>query len=326
MAAGGATPATTTTPTNKVTFGVEPATAAGSTPRSQFSFGVTQGATVSDTVAVLNYSTSPLELDLQATDAIETPHGGFSLLANNKVPTGAGSWMTLPASAASVVVPAESATAPGSVLVPFQVHVPRDASPGDHVGGIVASLTTTGGSSGRRIVLVQRVGVRVFLHVAGTVHPAIALDQLSAHYSGSLNPLSAGRVHVSYVIKNTGDIDLGIHQVVSLSGPIADDRHVALAPIQILLPGSSVKESANLTGVRPEGLLRATVTAQLKAPPDEGVGALPAVSASTTVLAVSWVGGALIVVLLAGLLLLPLFKGSSLLSLARARLGRRKRK
>ncbi len=265
MVAGGATPATSTTPTNKVTFGVEPATAVGSTPRSQFSFGVTQGATVSDTVAVLNYSASPLELDLQATDAIETPHGGFSLLANNKLPTGAGSWMTLPASASSVVVPAESPTAPGSVLVPFVVRVPRDASPGDHVGGILASLTTTGGSSGRRIVLVQRVGVRVFLHVAGTVHPAIAIDRLSAHYSGSLNPFSTGRVHVSYVIKNTGDIDLGIHQVVSLSGPIADDRHVALAPIQILLPGSSVKESANLTGVRPEGLLRATVTAQLEA-------------------------------------------------------------
>lgn len=273
----------------RVTFGVEPASARGADGRPYFSFGVTPGAVVFDHVSVLNYSSIPLSLQLYATDAIETSGGGFGLLAASTRPTRAGSWISLPPRFATVRVPAESAKAPGQVVVPLIVRVPDHATSGDHAAGVVASLRTVGtNSSGQKVVLLQRVGTRVFIQVAGALAPKLAVTDLHASYEGTLNPIGQGQATVSYLLRNTGNVDLAVDQSVAVSG-FLDAKQVALPKVLFLLPGAALPESVVIHGVWPQFLLRATVVARPMAPAGvNNVPGMPPLRTSTSFWAIPW--------------------------------------
>jgi len=299
---------------SRVTFGIEPASIGAIRPN--FSFSATPGAVVNDNVAAVNYSSVPLPLQIYATDAVETSGGGFGLLPANQKPTQVGSWITLPAGTATVQVPAETPSGPGRVVIPFVVHVPVKATPGDHVGGIVASLQTTGtNTSGQRIVLDQRIGTRVFVRVAGTLSPQLAVTDLHSVYEGTLNPVGKGRVKISYLVSNTGNVDLGVDQSVALSGVIGDSHRADLPKIPLLLAGTSVSESVVVSGVWPQFLLHQTVTATPVALAGNSVSGLVPVTASSSVWAVPWTLLAIVVLVV---LLVLLF-----LRLRRRRAARR---
>jgi hypothetical protein len=288
---------------SRITFGIEPATAHRADARPHFAFGVTPGATLNDHVALLNYSKKPLSLQLYATDAINTSNGGFGLLPATTKPVGAGAWITLPRHSATVRVPAQSAKHPGEVVVPFTLKVPDNATPGDHVGGIVASLRTAGQSSaGQNIILEQRVGTRLFIRVAGTLAPKITLTRLRATYHGTLNPIGRGYVMVSFLIRNTGNVEFGVQPDVSVSGLLGGHRDAVLAGIPLLLPGDSLVETGRVNGVWPTFTLRATVTAHPLAAAGDIDPRLLSASASTRLWAVPWT-------LIAALLLLVVAVG-----------------
>ncbi len=288
-------------PKARVTFGVEPASASGADGRPDLSFGVTPGAVLADYVAVLNYSSLPLSLQVYATDAIETPNGGFGLLPVGTRPTGVGAWISLPSLFATVHVPVESSKGPGQVVVPIVLRVPDSATPGDHAGGVVASLRTTGtNSSGQKIVLVQRVGTRVFVRVSGKLTPKLSLTDLHASYQGTLNPIGQGKAKVSYLVSNTGNVDVALDQSVSLSGLLGSKRQLALTEVPLLLPGASLHESVVVPGVWPEVFLHATVSAEPLAPVGTSVAGLEPLGAKASLWAIPWsLLGLVVLVLLA---------------------------
>jgi hypothetical protein len=228
-------------------------------------------------------------LQLYATDALETSSGGFGLLQPGVTPTGVGAWVSIPASASSVQVPAERSTGPGYVIVPMTVRVPVKAIPGDHVGGVIASLRTVGtNATGQTVVLNQRIGSRVYVRVAGQLSPQLTLSSPRATFSGSSSPVGTGRVKVSYVVTNSGNVDLAVHdQHVSVSGLIDDTHTAQLGNIQLLLPGTSVTQSVVISGVWPQFRLHQTVSAQ-PVVLDGSAGDLSPVGASSTLWAVPW--------------------------------------
>jgi len=290
----------------RITFGIEPASTTGADGRPNFKFGVTPGATLFDHVAVVNYSSVPLQLQLYATDAVETAGGGFGLLPAAAMPTGVGSWISFPQGTGSVDVPAETGGKPGQVVVPFTVDTPATATPGDHVGGILASLQTSAtNSSGQRVILDQRVGTRVFVRVSGPLVPKVVITNAKASYAGTANPFGTGQVKVSYVVSNTGDVDVSlVDQSVSVSGLLGSKRRVDVAKIPLLLPGASVPESVVVTGVWPEILLHAKESAQPLVPVGTNVPALAAVTSSQSVLAIPWTLLILIILVILGIYLL----------------------
>jgi hypothetical protein len=287
-----------------VTFGVQPVTVGSAPTRPDFAFGATAGALLRDRVVVLNYSDQPLALQMYATDALNTPTGGFGLLPVGTHPAGVGSWIALPARESTVHVPAQTTRHPGQVVVPFTLRVPRQATPGDHVGGIVASLRTEGhNSTGQNVILNQRVATRVFVRVAGTLTPRVAITDLNADYHGSLNPFGRGSAVVTYRVKNAGNVEYGFRSAVTVSGPFGVKHVVAAAPVPLVLPGDSVTERVRVSGVWPQVLDRATVRVQPVAAPGDTDPQLPAVSASTRFWAIPWAFLLLILlVLLIGLL------------------------
>ena len=137
-------------------FGVRPAGAKKSDARATWTYqNLRPGQRLFDHVAVVNISTRPATLDVYAADAFNTPQGGFDVLTQTKRSTDLGTWVVLPRH--RVTVPARS-----TLIMPFSLIVPRHVEPGDHAGGIVASLKSIRTDAhGNQVVVDTRVGARL---------------------------------------------------------------------------------------------------------------------------------------------------------------------
>jgi hypothetical protein len=138
---------------------------------------------------------------------------------------------------------------------PITLTVPANATPGDHVGGVVASVSEA--LQGGKFAREDRVGVAMYLRVAGPLHPALSVESASTNgFHGTANPFGGGSTTVSYTVHNTGNVRLSGNQEVTVTGlfgiPLATVRP---ATLQQVLPGDSVRVVAHLTGVFPAGPL-----------------------------------------------------------------------
>ena len=281
--------------TGQATFGVRPATATKPDERSAFTYSATPGARITDHVAVSNVSASPLTLKVYASDAFNTAEGGFDLLAGTRAPVDVGAWTTL--SATEVTIPGRSVE-----IVPFTVEIPANATPGDHVGGVVASLATEAtGGDGQRVAIEQRVGARIYLRVSGALTPSLGIEDLTADYSGDF--FGRGQTRVSYTVRNTGNVRLAGAQQVTVSTPWGAEYAAEGEPVlSELLPGNTHLVTVVVPEVLPAGWLTATVRLEPVAPPATEPGPIP-VEASTSTAAIPW----LVVAVLGAALLLVLF-------------------
>ncbi|MEU7531861.1 DUF916 domain-containing protein, partial [Saccharothrix sp. NPDC042600] len=278
-AAGGSAGAAGGSAGGPATFGVRPATAQAPDTRNNFSYSATPGAVVRDHVAVSNLSHDPVTLRVYASDAFNTPDGGFDLLAAGKDPVDVGRW--------SVLDTTQVHLAPRSTaIVPFTLSVPTNASPGDHTGGIVASLTTEAtGADGQRVAVEQRVGARVYLRVSGDLDPALSIEDLSASYDGSF--FGRGDTTVSYVVRNSGNVRLGGKQSVRVETPWGTSLDAPnLGDLPELLPGNTFRVTTVVPDVLPAGWLTGRVHVEPVAP--TGTEPPAAVDASVTTAAVPW--------------------------------------
>jgi hypothetical protein len=280
-------------------FGLGPATAQALDDRPTYVWSVTPSGTLNDHVAVVNYSTQALTLDLYTRDAVNAPSGALNMQAKDVAATDAGSWITLqiPGNASTVTVPARS-----TVIVPISLRVPSNASPGDHTAGVLTSLTAKAtATNGNQTVspnLEQRVAVPVEIRVAGPIHPSLAVQGLKTSYGQTLDPLGDGRATVRYHVVNTGNVNLGGHQQVSISGLFGSKVHVEVADIPVLLPGSSVAMSVPVRGVLPEFLMTTHVTINPLVPSGSVDAGIVVTQANKHFWAVPWV--LLVILFLAG--------------------------
>jgi hypothetical protein len=295
LAAAAPTPTPSSSPTGspppvgdarKATFGVQPATKGKPDGRPTLAYGATPGATLTDSVAFINSSLRTYTFEVYATDAVNDDAGDLTLLPADEKPTDAGSWITLGGRGASGRVTVKPRS---YVVVPVDVEVPAIATPGDHVAGVVADLTTVSKGRGPNVQLHQRVGVRAFIRVAGEVQPGLAVEKLSADYHDNWNPVGTGSVTVTYRVRNVGNVNLGAKQTVTVDGLLGQSVTAHPANLPLLLPGSSVDVTVQMPGVFPE--LRGTARVRLgplvpEGNVDEGVHEY---SASTDFWAIPWV-------------------------------------
>lgn len=221
--------------------------------RSSYSYNVNPGGTVEDAMVVANRGPAPLTLAVYAADGFTTDAGQLDLLTKDKKSVAIGAWVK-PNAGSVVIQPGKTAQ------VPFTIAVPANATPGDHVGGILTALTQTDQAEG--INVDRRLGIRITLRVGGELKPALAIEDLHVRYDGSTNPIDKGDATVSYTIHNTGNAALSGKQSVSVSGPFGVLRARAgdiAAPPQ-LLPGESWDVTVPVHGVAPAVRLAATAT------------------------------------------------------------------
>lgn len=237
-------------------FGVQPAGPKKPDPRPNFTYrDVRPGQQLNDHVAFVNVSDKPVTLTVYAADGYNTEAGAFDLLAQGKPSRDLGSWVKLKRNRA--VVPARSA-----LVTPIVITVPRNAEPGDHAGGIVASLKTLAkDSKGNTVTVDQRVGTRMYIRVAGKLNPAIELERKKAVYHGPSNPLARGDADVTYTIHNTGNVRLVGTQTIRVSDVFGSSKQAIQVPeMPELLPGGSFTFTTKVRKVLPTLMLTAHVT------------------------------------------------------------------
>lgn len=228
------------------TWTVQPSSAQGPGTRAHFGYDLAPGGTVSDYVGVTNLSTRPLTLRLYAGDAFNTATGGFDLQPGSTQPTDVGSWVSL--KQRRITIPARR-----RLDIPFTLTVPAGATPGDHAGGIVASLVTrTSAADGSQVSVDNRVGTRIYLRVDGPLRPAGTVTQLETGYSGTANPIGSGTVNLAYSVRNTGNTRLSGRIAAVVKAPFGFElSRQDLGALPELLPGNTFNGTAELTEVRP---------------------------------------------------------------------------
>ncbi|BEP13794.1 hypothetical protein acdb102_21050 [Acidothermaceae bacterium B102] len=255
-------PAPTASPSGDnglATFGIKPSHATLKAPldtRSRLEYAATPGAVQPDYIAISNDTYKPLTLSVYASDGFNTSSDGFDLLPAGKKPVDVGSWITLKSNVVTV-------KARGTAVVPIIVRVPLKVTPGDHVGGIVASLRTTEvDKKGDRVAVDHRVGVRVYLRIQGALDPRLTVTNLKAKYHQNWwNPFGSGKVTVSYTVHNVGNVRLGASQSVTVSGWYGGTvQSPQISDVTELLPDNLHGERVVVTSVVPAFHNKAAVT------------------------------------------------------------------
>jgi len=285
----------------RITFGAQPATKGAPDKRPNYRYAVTPGATLRDEVAVRNLSTSAVTLRVYATDALNINNGGFGLLPRAQRPKDIGTWVTINGRAADGSV----TVAPRSVkILKLSMKVPVKAQPGDHTGGIIAAVTTVSKNktgTAANVELDQRVGVRLFVRVSGPLHPSLSVKPLDANYQNIFNPFGRGATNVTYRITNTGNVNMGGRQSLSIKGLVGPTQVLAVPDADMLMPGGYVDVKTSLKQTWPLVHESATVTVKpLVLPGDLGAGKAT-YSAVTSFWAVPWALLALLVLIVVGL-------------------------
>jgi hypothetical protein len=290
---------------NVATFGTQTSSATKPDSRGIYSFASTPGGRVEDHVALQNYSTQPISLIVRGTDAVNTPQGGFAAKPVNERSTEVGTWVALPTSDLTVTVPARSYR-----IIPFEIVVPQNATPGDHIGVITATLESAIISpSGQREHLLQTVGSRIFIRVSGPLHPGFTVSGLTVSYQGTADPIGTGLAKLTYEVKNTGNVALGGRQTVYVSGLFGSKKVASrVAEVQLLLPGFSVHQTVTIKGIFPEVLDKGHVSISPLYIPGSAQPISGPYTAAVSFWAVPWTLVAIVVAIIIIIILLLLWR------------------
>ena len=301
--ATGAGTAASTPPSSplKITWSISPATATGpDKTRQRFGYGVLKpGATVIDHVEIANDSPQSAAFSIYGTDAAgTTAKGSLLLLAPQKKPTDIGSWVSFPGGAAQLTTIINAKTA---IVVQFSVKVPPQATPGDHTGGVVAQVAIPNKNGGITVTENYRIAVPLELRVPGALSAALQVQSISTGFSDPLNPFGTGTATVSYTVANTGNVRQAGAQTVTVTGPFGQKVIVHQPPLPTILPGDSIRVTAQAPGLFPAGPMTAAVDVKASWPADTIAlsHAAPEATANASLFAFPWTLLGLILLLVA---------------------------
>jgi hypothetical protein len=267
--------------------------------RPNYSYTLPRGGQLEDGFVVVNHGTTPLDLAVYPADAFTTDAGRLDLLGADTKSKDVGAWVQADRDHVTV--------RPGqSVEVPFRIMVPASARAGDHLGGIVTSLTQADKTQGADVD--RRLAIRIRLRVSGELKPGLSVEDLKVHYSGTVNPFGKGDATVTYTIHNTGNAILAARQAAWLSGPFGrlQVHSGQMNDSPQLLPGDTWKVSVPLRGVTPALRLTGTVAVvPLLTDAAGSTGPLSPVETKTHALTIPWT---LLLIGLCGLVVVLAFR------------------
>ena len=289
-------------PTGQVTWSITPATATAPLlyqPKFNYTT-IKPGSTITDHVAIFNYSQQSAAFQIYGTDATGTTASNeLLLMPATEQPKDIGAWVSFPqATRLSVIIAGKHA-----VIEPFTISVPRQATPGDHTGAIAAGVSTEKvGPHGELVTIATRIAISLEMRVIGPLHGGIRVDSVSAGFINNVDPIGDGSATVTYVLHNTGNIRLAGSQSVSVTGPFGISATLTPKLLPTILPGDSVQFTATVHKIYPAGPL--TAHAQVSPGAPRGAPALAAAMAMVTgtasLFAVPWAALVVVILLVGG--------------------------
>ncbi|HST25865.1 MAG TPA: DUF916 domain-containing protein [Gaiellaceae bacterium] len=187
------------------------------------------GTTFTNSVRVSNQGGTGGSALLYAVDATTGQTSGAVYLDRTKPRRDVGAWIELGKSSVSL--------GPGqSVVVPFTVHVPAGAHPGDHLGGIVAENQTITHSTGKGALQIRIRHLTIVAVEVQVPGPTVARVDVTAVKAAGQH----GYQFVDLHLVNTGSVTTkptGTLLVTDSSGAQVASRALKL---DSLLPGTTI--------------------------------------------------------------------------------------
>ena len=261
------------------------------TPRSYFILEGDPGTTIKDKVRIQNRTSAPITFRLYGADGYNTTQDGFFALRDHDFEmVDVGSWVRPVTSQVTVYGRTQ-------VDIPITIRIPENATPGDHVGGVVAmnvEVESRQQGDSFDVGIVRAVGARMYLRVSGPTTPAVAVTGVHLDHDRGLLPWSgAGKGTVTYTIENTGNVRLSPQAVIRLSGLFGERGSFDQPDLVDLLPGQRAELQQRVDSIPAFGRLTTSVAVTAEGGVRD--------EASATTWLVPW-PGVLLVVALLGLL------------------------
>ena len=272
--------------TAAVEWSVAPADATGEDGRISLRHVADPGTTVTDRIAVTNHSSATAEFTVHAGDGVLGADGAFDIRDGEA--TASGAWIGIDGLADGRIALAGGETR----VLPVEITVPADATPGDHPAGIVVGLSQQADD----VTVTHRIGVRVHLQVAGDVAAGLTVADAHATFTPSWIPFAPGTLVVDLEVHNTGNVRVGAAPAVAAAGVFGLGQSRSADAAAELLPGDSVRQSVELTAW-PLAALFGGVTVSGSSIGADSIPLPEPASADFAVPAVSWTGIAVIVLL-----------------------------
>lgn len=204
------------------------------------------GRVVPAKALLVNHTDERQTVTVGTADAVTTAEGVFTLAGEGTPREGVGAWIAIRRGALTL--------APGEQRpLRFTVRVPADAEPGDFAGGVVVSSGSRArmrSGQGLSVRVVERIGLRVYVAVAGRRDAGVAIDGLRARAVGGdrLQELAGlqGGVDVDFTVRNAGNVR---HDRLGGEVEILDGDEVAASrPVDLgtMLPGAERAVSVSL--------------------------------------------------------------------------------
>ena len=214
-------------------YGIRPANEA-----DFFNLSVAPGSALDAEAIVTNSTDEPVTLLTYPVDATSQANG-FAMENQESPRTGVGAWVQI--ESADVTVPANS-----EVRVPFRLSVPTGTRPGDYAGALIIQAPPEEGEVSEledgtavRLDVVQRLGVRIYLDVAGEAVVGLEPGELTWEREG-------GSLTFSMPIINTGNTNLSPEVQLELEGWPGEPRQATFESTEDLLTGSTHVLEANI--------------------------------------------------------------------------------
>lgn len=210
------------------TLGIRPAT------ESDFFHLTLYPGSATDAVAVVtNHTRASVTLLTYPADGASTQQGRFALADPSAPRRTIGAWVHLRTN--RVTVPAHA-----QVKIGFRLTVPVGTPPGDYAGGLiiqppeqVGKTVTVAGQTAVRLNVIQRQGVRIYLHVAGTAIRTLHTGQLNWHHNN-------GTFTFDLPLTNTGNTTLYPTAKLTINSSIGTTSQLKFPTPEMLLPGDSI--------------------------------------------------------------------------------------
>ncbi|HLK02123.1 MAG TPA: hypothetical protein VKU39_19750, partial [Streptosporangiaceae bacterium] len=285
-----------------ISWSVAPSSATAPDSRTLYSYtNIPPGATITDHMALWNRGTQSAAFQVYLTDATgTTAAGALTLLQAGQKSTDIGAWTSFAGHVSQV-----SVNLPGGkgIIEQFTITVPSNATPGDHTGGLIASVGVPRRNSlGQMVTVFQRIAIPVELRVAGPLSASMRVENLTASFNNPVNPFGGGSASVTYTVVNTGNVKLAGAQLITVSGGIAGSATIKPPVLPVILPGDSIRVSVTAHGLFPLGPIsaKAVVTPQWPAKSTPLKAPLTLSSSVTSMFAVPWALLVMIIALVGG--------------------------
>jgi hypothetical protein len=215
-----------------------------------FQYAVNPGAVLDDSVEVLNLAEREHTFRLYAADLVQGKDGGLAPSFPEDRQREVGAWIHLDSSSAGL-------GPKGKTKVPFRLNVPEDATPGDHLGAVVAAFKPP--QKPGAVVVESRVALMVRVRIPGV-----------AKLDGTVGPLrlrpGRGARRFTVEVRNTGNLLLTTVGRIEIRNGSETVAVVPVSPKQIyVIPNGKTQFEAEWKGTPLFGKRTATAAFTLSA-------------------------------------------------------------